>query len=201
MILLFCLLCPAAWAEEAGDRASTGDKAPPGGSAQALEVSPQGQEARPGEKARLTIAPQTVVITAGFQDGAVTLEPTKTVIDLTQFEASGSVDRVEDVLKHMSGIDVIQATGGADPQQMIMMRGFDDSRFQVAINGRPITAPTAGSDTFVDWSSLTTGDIERIEVIRGSASARYENSVGGIINIVTKKGAGKAPRGRGRPPT
>lgn len=188
ILLLFCLLCPAAWAEEASDGSSTGDKAPPGESAQTLEVGPQGDESRPREKAKLTIAPQTVVVTAGFQAGAVALEPTKTVIDLTQFESSGSVDRVEDVLKHMSGIDVIQTTGGADPQQMVMMRGFDDSRFQVAINGRPITAPTAGADTFVDWSSLTTGDIERIEVIRGSASARYENSVGGIINIITKKG-------------
>jgi outer membrane receptor protein involved in Fe transport len=92
------------------------------------------------------------------------------------------------VLKHITGIDVIQGTGGADPQQMIMMRGFDDSRFQVAIDGRPITSPTAGSDTFVDWSSLTAGNIERIEIIRGSASARFENSAGGIINIITKKG-------------
>jgi iron complex outermembrane receptor protein len=40
----------------------------------------------------------------------------------------------------------------------------------------------------VDWSSLTTGDIEKIEVIRGAASAQYENSQGGIINIITKKG-------------
>lgn len=139
------------------------------------------------KKPMLTIKPETITVTA-FQDGAVTLEPTMTVIDLTKFESSGSIDRIEDVLKHMTGIDVIQGTGGADPQQVVMMRGFDDSRFQVAINGRPITAPTAGADTFVDWSSLTTGDIERIEIIRGSASARYENAAGGVINIITKKG-------------
>lgn len=184
MALLFCLFCfQAVLAQEPEQKCTPGTDCTPG----VANCPPEGK-CPPKEKAKITIAPETVIVTAGFQDGAVTLEPTKTVIDMTKFEASGSVDRIEDVLKHMTGIDVIQGTGSADPQQVIMMRGFDDSRFQVAINGRPITAPTAGADTFVDWSSLTTGDIERIEVIRGSASARYENAVGGIINIITKKG-------------
>ena len=177
--LFFCL------ATQAQD---TGQKCLPGANCPEEEKCPPGKDCPVKAKAKLTISPETVVVTAGFQDGAVTLEPTKTVVDMTQFEASSSVDRVEDVLKHMTGIDVIQGTGGADPQQVIMMRGFDDSRFQVAINGRPITSPTAGADTFVDWSSLTTGDIDRVEVIRGAASARYENSAGGIINIITRKG-------------
>ncbi len=128
-----------------------------------------------------------IVVTA-FRGGAVTLTPTKTVIDIEKFNKSGSTDRVEDILMHLTGIDVLRGTSGADPQQMVMMRGFDDSRFTIAIDGRTITAPTAGADTYVDWSSLTTGDIERIEVIRGAASAQYENSQGGIINIITKKG-------------
>ncbi|MFH0725033.1 MAG: TonB-dependent receptor plug domain-containing protein [Pseudomonadota bacterium] len=123
-----------------------------------------------------------------FHGGAVTITPTKTVIDIEKFNKSGSVDRVEDILMHLTGIDVLRSSSGADPQQLILMRGFDDSRFTIAVDGRTITAPTAGSDTYVDWSSLTTGDIEKIEVIRGAASAQYENSQGGIINIITKKG-------------
>jgi outer membrane receptor protein involved in Fe transport len=175
---LCCLLCcPAAIAQDAAQSPNKEANCAPGANC-------------PTKK--LELKPETIVVTTGFQDGAVTLEPTMTVIDMSKFESSSSVDRVEDVLKHMTGIDVIQGTGGADPQQVIMMRGFDDSRFQVAINGRPITAPTAGADTFVDWSSLTAGDIERIEIIRGSASARYENSTGGIINIITKKGKKEA---------
>lgn len=128
------------------------------------------------------------VVVTSFRGGAVTLTPTKTVIDIEKFNKSGSTDRVEDVLMHLTGIDVLRGSTGADPQQMIMMRGFDDSRFTIAIDGRTITAPTAGADTYVDWSSLTTGDIERIEIIRGGASAQYENSQGGIINIITRKG-------------
>lgn len=128
------------------------------------------------------------VFVTAFHGGAVTITPTKTVIDIEEFNKSGSVDRVEDILMHLTGIDVMRGSTGADPQQIIMMRGFDDSRFTIAIDGRTITAPTAGADTYVDWSSLTTGDIEKIEVIRGAASAQYENSQGGVINIITKKG-------------
>ncbi len=128
-----------------------------------------------------------IVVTA-FHGGAVKITPTKTVIDIEAFDKSGAVERVEDVLMHLTGIDVLRGTSGADPQQMVMMRGFDDSRFIIAIDGRTITAPTAGADTYVDWSSLSSADIEKIEVIRGAASAQYENSQGGIINIITKKG-------------
>jgi outer membrane receptor protein involved in Fe transport len=182
-LTLFCLFYFQALAQEPGQKCLPGTNCP-----KEEDQCPPGTKCPQKEKPKLSIKPETIVVTSGFQDGAVSLEPTKTVIDLTKFESSGNVDRIEDVLKHLTGIDVIQGTGGVDPQQMILMRGFDDSRFQVAIDGRPITAPTAGSDTFVDWSSLTSGNIERIEIIRGSASAKYENAAGGVINIITKKG-------------
>ncbi len=131
-----------------------------------------------------------VVVTA-FHGGAVKITPTKTVIDIEAFDKSGAVERVEDILMHLTGIDVLRGSSGADPQTMVLMRGFDDSRFTIAIDGRTITGPTAGADTYVDWSSLTSADIEKIEVIRGAASAQYENSQGGIINIITRKGREK----------
>lgn len=130
---------------------------------------------------------EEIIVTA-FHGGAVNITPTKTVIDIDAFNKSGSVERVEDILTHLTGIDVLRGTSGADPQQLVLMRGFDDSRFTIAIDGRTITGPTAGADTYVDWSSLTSADIDKIEVIRGAASAQYENSQGGIINIITKKG-------------
>jgi len=141
----------------------------------------------PGCPPREEIKLEEVLVTA-FHGGEVIITPTKTIIDVEKFEKSGSVERVEDILKHLTGIDVFSSSTTPDPQQVIIIRGFDDSRFTVAIDGRPITAPTGRAYTQVDWSSLTTSDIEKIEVIRGGASALYENSQGGIINIITKKG-------------
>jgi outer membrane receptor protein involved in Fe transport len=183
VLMLLCMLYWQAFAQEPDKKCPPGVNCP-----QEEKDCPPGANCPSKDKPKIYIKPEIVVVTAGFQDGAVSLEPTKTVIDVSKFESSGSMDRVEDILKRVAGIDVIEPTGGADPQQIIMMRGFDDSRFQVAIDGRPMTAPTAGNDTFTDWSSLALDNIERIEIVRGSASARYENATGGVINIITKKG-------------
>ena len=61
----------------------------------------------------------------------------------------------------------------------------------MAVDGRAWSSPTH-NDCPIDWSALTTGDIEKIELIRGGGSVLYDGAMGGIINIVRKKGiAGK----------
>ena len=41
----------------------------------------------------------------------------------------------------------------------------------------------------VDFSRLTMDNVERIEIVKGAASALYgSNAVGGVVNIITKKG-------------
>jgi hypothetical protein len=42
----------------------------------------------------------------------VTITPTKTIIDIEQFNKSGSVDRIEDILLHLTGIDVMRGSVG-----------------------------------------------------------------------------------------
>ena len=123
-----------------------------------------------------------------FYGEAITITPTKTIIDVDEYVKSGACERIEDILVNIAGIDVMRNSVGPDSQQVMMMRGFNDRRYVTAIDGRPITAPPGGTATPVDWSSLTTGDIAKIEVIRGGASALYENSQGGVINLITKKG-------------
>lgn len=123
-----------------------------------------------------------------FHGGAITFSPTSTIIDVDEYIKSGQVERVEDILMNVAGIDIMKSSAVPDPQQVIMLRGFDDSRYVVAIDGRPITGSSGKANTTVDWSSLTTADIEKIEITRGGASARFENSAGGVINIITKKG-------------
>ena len=46
-------------------------------------------------------------------------------------------------------------------------------------------------DTRGDTSWVPPELIERIEVIRGPAAARYGNGAGGVVNIITKKSDGE----------
>lgn len=128
------------------------------------------------------------VFVHAFGGGAVTYTPTSTIVDVDKYVKAGRVERVEDILMNIAGIDVLKSSGTPDPQAAVLMRGFDDTRFIVAMDGRPLTGSTGKANNSIDWSSLSLANIEKIEIIRGGASAAYESSEGGVINIITKKG-------------
>jgi outer membrane receptor protein involved in Fe transport len=130
---------------------------------------------------------EKIVVTA-FPWEAVTITPRKTVIDVDKFTQASRTETVQDILYRFSGVDRMRSSATTDPQEMIFLRGFDDARFMVTMDGRPITGPSGDQDSFIDWSTLNTADIEKIEIIRSGASALYDASQGGIINIIRKKG-------------
>jgi vitamin B12 transporter len=44
---------------------------------------------------------------------------------------------------------------------------------------------------FYDFGNLTVGNVERIEIVRNAQSALYgSEAMGGVINIITKRGEG-----------
>lgn len=67
------------------------------------------------------------------------------------------------------------------------LRNLGTTRSLVLINGRRVPGGTSTSTT-VDFNTLPTANIERIEVITGGASAIYgADAVAGVVNIITKK--------------
>ena len=69
------------------------------------------------------------------------------------------------------------------------MRGSNPGETLVLIDGVRIGDPTA-TDGSLDFGNLSAVDIERIEVLRGPQSALYgSDAMGGVINIITRKGA------------
>ncbi len=72
------------------------------------------------------------------------------------------------------------------------MRGFGDAsvtRVLVLVDGRRVNRPDLAG---TNWLQVPVEDVERVEVVRGPASVLYgDHAVGGVINIITKKGGEK----------
>ena len=74
---------------------------------------------------------------------------------------------------------------------MAVARGFfgggETSYVLLTIDGAPVNDGRTG---LVEWTQVPLSDIERIEVLRGSASVAYgDAALGAVINIVTRGGA------------
>ncbi|MCH7622797.1 MAG: TonB-dependent receptor, partial [Nitrospinae bacterium] len=95
---------------------------------------------------------------------------------------------VEDILREALGIDLVQ-NGPLGAATSVFMRGAGSSATLVLIDGVQVNSNTVGSFNFAD---ITTDNIERIEILRGPQSTLWgSDAVGGVINIITKRGKGK----------
>jgi vitamin B12 transporter len=96
---------------------------------------------------------------------------------------------VPDVLRSVPGLNVVQ-TGGPGGQTAVFMRGTNSNHVKVLIDGVDMSDPSTPNGAF-DFAHLLTGDVERIEVLRGPQSGLYgSDAIGGVISITTKKGEG-----------
>jgi vitamin B12 transporter len=104
--------------------------------------------------------------------------------------ASRKLDTVADVLRVVPGLDVTRA-GGVGQQTSVFLRGANSNHTLALIDGVEMNDPSNPTGAF-DFSDLQADNIERIEILRGAQSAIYgSDAIGGVINIITKKGRGK----------
>lgn len=93
---------------------------------------------------------------------------------------------VTDLIKKNASVDVIEYPGG---QSGIGLRGFRpqfsgvNQRVLVLIDGRPAGATSMGN--------IATAGLERVEILKGSASAIYgPSAMGGVVNYITRRSEG-----------
>ncbi|HTV26874.1 MAG TPA: TonB-dependent receptor [Xanthobacteraceae bacterium] len=111
-----------------------------------------------------------------------------TVITAADIE-SQQLRTVPDVLSLVPGLNVVQ-TGGPGGQTSVFMRGTNSNHVKVLIDGIDVSDPSNPNQSF-DFGQLLTGDIARIEVLRGPQSGLYgSDAIGGVISITTKQGSG-----------
>ena len=131
---------------------------------------------------------EKVVVTATRAEAEVKdLPMSVSVISREEIEKSHA-KTLHDVLNAVAGVKVKQNRGlvtsaGHDP---VWLRGTGDgNRTLILKDGIPLNTLYLGN---VDiWGYLSADDVERIEIIRGAASAVYGgNAMGGVINIITR---------------
>jgi vitamin B12 transporter len=92
-----------------------------------------------------------------------------------------------DALKDVPGLNVVQ-TGGPGGTTSVFIRGANSNQTKVFIDGIDATDPATGTFNF---EHVLTWDVESVEVVRGPQSGLYgADAIGGVINIITKKGSG-----------
>ena len=108
------------------------------------------------------------------------------VIDRKTIEASEK-EFVVDLLKDIPELNMVQS-GGTGKVANVIFRGGSARQTMVMIDGVKVKSTSTG--TF-DFSNIVTGDIERIEIVKGAQSTIYgSEAMAGVINIITKKGKG-----------
>jgi vitamin B12 transporter len=113
-----------------------------------------------------------------------------TIIDSTEIKRRNKTT-VFELLKDEYGISFTQE-GGANKLASIYIRGSNSNHTLVLVDGAAVNMPSDVGNSY-DFSYLTPDNIDRIEVLRGPQSTLYgSNAMGGVINIITKKGNGAA---------
>ncbi len=129
-----------------------------------------------------------LVVTASRSEHSLADAPASvSVITAEQIKARGAGNLLE-ALRGVPGLNLNGRQVGG--RKTLSIRGAEDRHTLVLIDGRRIssTDDTIGhSDYQYGWVAME--QIERIEVVRGPMSALYgSEAVGGVINIITRKG-------------
>ena len=96
---------------------------------------------------------------------------------------------VADLLRSVPGLDVVQ-TGARGGTTSVFIRGAGSGQTLVLLDGQPLNDPSDPGRSY-DLASLSTDNVERIEVLRGPQSVLYgSDAMGGVIAIISRQGEG-----------
>jgi len=128
--------------------------------------------------------PETVVTATRVATPVNDLVSDTVVITRDQIEQQAS-RTLPEILARMAGVQ-ISSTGGPGKSSSVFIRGTDASNTILLIDGVRYGSATLGTPV---WDNIPVEMIDRIEVVKGPASALYgADGVGGVVQIFTRRG-------------
>lgn len=136
------------------------------------------------QQARDTARVAPVIVSATRTPmSASTLPVAVTVITREQLELRG-ITTVSDALRDVTSAYVAQS-GSQGAQTSLFLRGGESKYVKVLLDGVPANDPGGA----FDFASLTTDNVDRIEIVRGPASVIHgADAVTGVVNVITRRG-------------
>lgn len=108
---------------------------------------------------------------------------TTQVVSREQIQNVGGID-ASDVLAEVTGV-VVQINSFNNGVNSVELQGLNSEHILIMVDGMKMIGRINGE---LDISQIPTSEIERIEIVRGAASALYgSEAMGGVINIITQK--------------
>ena len=133
-----------------------------------------------------TQIPAVVVSAARTEQSTLTTPASITVITREQIEISGA-RHINELLRGQGGVQINDLYGDGS-RSSVGMRGFGEtaaSNTLVLVDGRRLNNPDIAAQ---DMNSIALEDVERIEIVQGSAGVLFgDQAVGGVINVITRK--------------
>ncbi|VDC33437.1 FepA family TonB-dependent siderophore receptor [Pseudogemmobacter humi] len=118
-------------------------------------------------------------------------------ITAEDLEKTPVANDISEIVRKMPGVNLTgnSASGARGNNRQIDIRGMGPENTLILIDGKPVTSRNsvkmgrqAERDTRGDSNWVPAEMIERIEIIRGPAAARYgSGAAGGVVNIITRK--------------
>lgn len=111
-----------------------------------------------------------------------------TVITRADIERQAAAS-VADLLRNNGCAEMVR-NGGAASTTSLFLRGADTRHTLVLVDGVRMDSQSTGG---ASWQGIPVAQIERVEILKGPASAIYgSDAIGGVVQIFTRKGGSQA---------
>lgn len=133
---------------------------------------------------------QTIIVTASKLKSLLEKTGSSSIVIEVNDSLLKRYKDVASVVKDQAGIEVFNS-GGIGKTSSLFIRGTNSEHTLVLIDGIEANDPMGATRAF-DFGRLQLSDIERIEIVKGAQSLVHgSDALGGVIQIITKKGQGK----------
>ncbi|WP_372620579.1 TonB-dependent receptor plug domain-containing protein [Falsiroseomonas sp.] len=129
--------------------------------------------------------PDTIVTATRIPTEAERVPAAVTVLTREDIAERG-YQTLAEAMRAIPGLNLVQQ-GGPGQNATAFLRGAAGRHVLVLLDGAPLNDASEPNGAF-NFGNELLGDIERIEVVRGPASALYgSGALGGVVNLVTRR--------------